>query len=329
MFGITAVAGTYNARNLPVSLYCNDATQRSYVCNPDSLLSDNAVTEINKLCRQVEESTGAHLLTVMVERVEGGDLYGFAKGLFEKHHVGNTQSTGLIMVIATKDRKWQISTGQGMEKYITDAAAAMLGRHTITPKMQQEDNDGAALAAIKDISTILLGNKELAEQYQNEADSLSHNAEDEQEWWTIGVFVAACLALILILIFCPFRTIMFIIALPFLILFWPIELVWYKLRRRKCSKCGTYSAKYSSKVKRKNCTSYIYYCTHCGKKVTISRHPFFDAGWYTENTGGHSGGRDDNNSPSTNGSSGHAGTSRSGNGTGSGTYGGGGAGGKW
>ena len=283
-------AGTYNADNLPVTLYANDTSQRSYVSNPDGLLSQTTVAEIDSICQKAEKATGVHMLTVVVENIDGGDPYKLAEDLFSKHHVGNSQNTGLIMVIAVKDKKWRISTGRDMEKYITDGAASLLGQHKIVPAMKEGNINLAAVSAIKELNTILMGDKELAAQYQKEADQLDHNdntKEKEEEetalYWFFGICGAGVL-LVLAFIFLSFKQIMTIIAMPFIILFWPIELVCYKLRKRTCQHCGKEGAKYVKKEQLSKVTNYIYHCPHCNKDTIVSREPVFDEDWYSEST---------------------------------------------
>lgn len=111
-------AGTYTVDNLPM-VYLQDKTK--HVVNPDGILSAQTVQQMDSLLYRLETEKGVQSVVAVVERIEGGECYDFAITLGNKLGVGNRQNTGLIILLSTQDRCYQILTGEGLEGTLPDA----------------------------------------------------------------------------------------------------------------------------------------------------------------------------------------------------------------
>ena len=99
-------ADTYTVDNLPM-VYLQDKTK--HVVNPDGILSAQTVQQMDSLLYRLETEKGVQSVVAVVERIEGGECYDFAITLGNKLGVGNRQNTGLIILLSTQDRCYQIS----------------------------------------------------------------------------------------------------------------------------------------------------------------------------------------------------------------------------
>ena len=91
------------------------------VCNPDGVLSADATQRTNLLLKALEKDKGIQTVVVVVKQLEGDDPYQFGMDLARKYGIGNKQRTGLIVILATEDRSYQILTGNGLEGTLPDA----------------------------------------------------------------------------------------------------------------------------------------------------------------------------------------------------------------
>jgi len=131
----------WTADNIPIP-YLSDNTK--YLSNPEGIISQGAADTINAVLRQLEDSTGIQTVMVVVGHVQDGDVQGFCNDLFAKYGIGlKGASTGLVITLATEDRKYFIAPGRGLEAYLTDAQCGEIGRRVIKPYAANGNWDAA------------------------------------------------------------------------------------------------------------------------------------------------------------------------------------------
>jgi uncharacterized protein len=65
------------------------------VSDPDSVLGAEYAERINTKLQEIERTTGAQVAVVVLDRIEGGDLVGFAQQLFALWGIGRAQGATL------------------------------------------------------------------------------------------------------------------------------------------------------------------------------------------------------------------------------------------
>jgi len=167
---VAAVAGVWTPENLPVP-YLQDRTQ--YVSNPDGVLPAEAVDSINRILGNLEREKGVQTLVVAVENLEGDDPYTFGMDLAEKYGIGEKgKDNGLIILLATKDRSYQILTGRGLEGTLPDAICKRVENRIMLPRLKQEDWAGALTGAVAACAAYALDDDTLLK---------SENADEDDE----------------------------------------------------------------------------------------------------------------------------------------------------
>lgn len=152
-------AKKWTPETLPM-VHLQDA--RRYVCNPDGVLSPDAVANTDRLLQALERDKGVESVVVVVKQLEGDDPYGFGMALGKKYGIGSkTQRTGLILVLATEDRSYQILTGNGLEGTLPDAICRRIQNRVMVPRLKQGDWDGAIVESVKAIDGIVRGDTSL------------------------------------------------------------------------------------------------------------------------------------------------------------------------
>lgn len=287
-------ATPYSASSLPT---IDD--RATHVSNPDGILRSTTVDSLNRMLLDMD-SHDVQCLVVCVRQIEDGDPYSFSIGLGQRFGVGGKRNLGIVVVLATDDRAYHITTGRGMEKYLPDAICARIANREMMPYLKNGDWDGALLAAARNIKGYLDKEPEIVEHLRSE------NATEEDLDGQLFVYIMLGGILLIFVMTC---------------------ISFYK--EKKCPQCGKHKLKKVSERTRtdKSGDRHIYrtyQCQHCHHVLTresvISNHDnSHDGGGFIIFGGGnHSGGF-------SSGSSSGGGFG----GFGGGSFGGGGAGGRF
>lgn len=158
---------------------------RKYVCNPDGVLSPQAVAVADSLLLHLEQKRGVETVVVAVKRIEGGDPYTFGMALSRKYGIGRKeQDSGLIIILATDDRKYYILIGKGLEGTLPDAICRRVENRQMLPALKKRDWDNAIVQTVYALARYVEGDKALV---GDKADS-----EDN----VLDMFLGLCIALL-------------------------------------------------------------------------------------------------------------------------------------
>lgn len=164
-FAISMFATVYTPDNLPIP-YLQD--ERRHTCNPDGILSQEAVAHIDSLLYHAEHTYGVQALCIVVGQIEGEDAFSFGMDVSRKYGIGNKQSTGLLFILSTQDRSYYILTGDGLEGLLPDAICKRIENHHMLPYLREGDWDNAMTQAISMTCSYLDGDESL--KYEEEED---------------------------------------------------------------------------------------------------------------------------------------------------------------
>ena len=181
-----AAARGWTPETLPM-VHLQDA--RRYVCNPDGVLSQTAVDTVDALLASLERDKGVETVVVVVKRLEGDDPYKFGMELGRKYGVGDAeQSTGLIVILATEDRSYQILTGNGLEGTLPDAICRRIQNKVMLPALKQGDWDAAIVGTMQAVDGYVRGDPLLHARKSGEGDG----------WGRLGGVAVALFVLVLV-----------------------------------------------------------------------------------------------------------------------------------
>lgn len=185
---------------------------RRYVCNPDGVLSQAAVHAIDARLMALEKQTGVQTVVVVVKSLDPDDPFEFGIDLSKKYGIGlKGKDTGLIVILATEDRSYQILTGEGLEGTLPDALVNRIQDQVMVPKLKDGEWDAAMVSTIEALDGVIRQDAELIEQYELE--------EEEMTWGEILLIIVILAGI--------------------------IAFLWYICwRSSKCPKCGQHSYGY-------------------------------------------------------------------------------------
>lgn len=177
------------------------------VMNPDGVLATATVDSINAMLLTLDRH-GVQPLVVCIQRIEGDDPYEFAIGLGRRFGVGGRKSLGVVMVVATEDRSYQIVTGSGMDKYLPDAICSRIEHVAMVPHLKAGAWDAALLSGVRMMKQYLDKDEELMAQLRAE------EAAEDWEAMVVGLVFALIPVVIIALI------------------------AWQRYKDTKCPQCG-------------------------------------------------------------------------------------------
>ena len=207
LFGITAQAAVYTPTSLPNPKEIN---RYDYVCNPDGIVDSNEVIALNRLARQLEDSTEVELCVVAVESIGEMEAFDFCYELFQRWGIGKEgKNTGVLLFLAVESRDIRIMTGGGIEGILTDAVCHDIIQKVAIPPLRNGDySDGLALSALRIYEVCSDGSAPEELRSMISATNRYHYADESEEnaWLEIFYYVGVPLlvfALIMVLSWMP------------------------------------------------------------------------------------------------------------------------------
>lgn len=162
---VLSAHAVWTPSTLPVQKEYVDSTDFDNVCNPDAgLISKDQEAKLNGILWDLHKKYGVQGLLILVKEIDPEDAYSFAIEVANKHKVGNKKTNlGFVMLVTTEGRDYSLLTGDGMEKYLTDAKLSYIARHTMVPKLKEEKWFEAMYDGLNDIEGLVTGETEITE----------------------------------------------------------------------------------------------------------------------------------------------------------------------
>lgn len=257
LLALTAQAKEYRPQDIrPVHL----EDRNRYTCNPDGILSQDAVNRIDAALRTIQDSTGIQSLVAVVSQIRGGDCFDFAHSIGETVGVGRSdKDNGLVILLCTEERCIQFVTGYGIEGILPDAICKRIQVNYMNTLFAQEKWDQGMVAGIEALKEVLLdGSMEDFDEPDETAELIAFSA---------AMFVIFVLVIVIIILI--------------------------DRKSRKCPHCGQIALKQVgitriSKINGIQKDLVTLKCSHCNHITTRTRTTAYSTS--NGNGGGHIGG---------------------------------------
>ena len=222
----------------------------NYVCNPDEIVASSDVVLLNRLARQLEDSTQVELCVVAVNSIGEMEAFDFCYEVFQRWGIGKEgKNTGVLLFLAVESRDVRIMTGGGIEGVMPDAVCHSIIQETLMQPLRNADySDAMALGALRIYEVCTDGAAPEELRQMTSATNRYHYADESEEnvWMELFYFVGVpCIIFALIIV---------LLLLP-----------------KKCPKCGKRSLKKTSEqiinratTRKEGLGVRSYCCKHCG-----------------------------------------------------------------
>ena len=152
---LTAWSQSYTVRSTPNP---QTADARSFVSNPDGILSAQTVSELNTKIDSLRQSTGTEIAVVALNSIGEQSIENFSLELAQFWGVGSKENNnGLLILFVMDQRKLRFETGYGLEGVLPDAVAFDIREQLIIPEFKKGDYDAGILAGVEAVIQTVKG----------------------------------------------------------------------------------------------------------------------------------------------------------------------------
>jgi uncharacterized protein len=130
-----------------------------YVTDLAGILKPDTRKQLEALCTELEQKTGAQMAIVTVRSLDGNSIQPYANDLFQHLGVGKKkQDNGVMLLVAPNDRKYWTEVGYGLEPIVNDARAGDAGR-LMLPYFRRGDYSSGVTAAAWQLAKYIADDK--------------------------------------------------------------------------------------------------------------------------------------------------------------------------
>ncbi|MEA2102370.1 MAG: TPM domain-containing protein [Thermodesulfobacteriota bacterium] len=135
-------------------MVCAAATPLTYVDDRAGIIDARARHALSGYLQELEQKTGTQMIILTVPSTNGVPIDEYSISLAEKWGLGQKgRDNGLLMVIASKDRKYRIETGYGLEGILPDSRLGGITRQYLVPAFKKGDYT----AGIYNTAVVIMG----------------------------------------------------------------------------------------------------------------------------------------------------------------------------
>jgi uncharacterized protein len=128
----------------------------SYVSNPDKILDEATVAQIDSLLGSLEKETSVQVSVVVLKSIGDADIFDFAQELFTKWGIGSKgNDNGLLLLLAKENRTVRFHTGYGLEGVLPDVTCKRVEREFMVPEFKEGNYNAGVLNGLKQVEKIL------------------------------------------------------------------------------------------------------------------------------------------------------------------------------
>jgi uncharacterized protein len=146
-------AAPLNAAETPIP-----AAPTRWVTDTANFMSPGAVSSLDSHLEGYEKSSGHQLIVYIAQTTGDAPIDDWAVRAFEKWKLGRKGiDDGLVLFIMAGDQKLRFEVGYGLEPVVTDATASRVINEVIVPRIRAGDRDGAVLAGMDAVMSVIGG----------------------------------------------------------------------------------------------------------------------------------------------------------------------------
>ena len=129
-----------------------------YVTDAAHVLSAEKIAALETRLTALDASTTEQIAVVTVPDMGGDYIEHYAATLFEKWGIGEAKKdTGVLLILAVKERELRIEVGYGLEGALPDSVANAIIQDEMVPLLKEGDYDGAVERGVASIVTAIDG----------------------------------------------------------------------------------------------------------------------------------------------------------------------------
>lgn len=130
-----------------------------FTSNPDWILEDWAVAQIDSICYDLRHRGIAQTAVVALREIDTDDVFEFAYELFSTWGVGSKSNSGIGVILVEEAREIRFVTGYGVEGVLPDAICKRIQNQYMLPYFRDGDYSRGMVAGLQAIRAVLNGSE--------------------------------------------------------------------------------------------------------------------------------------------------------------------------
>ena len=142
-----------------------DQKPQGYINDYAGVLSTAMEQRLESLADELAQMTGAQLAVVIIDSLKGERIEDYSIRLASRWQLGGSRgkgATGVLLLLAIKDRRNRIEISYGLEHTFPDWEAGSILR-SLRPPLRKANYDAAILLGVRQIADIILSSPLLLE----------------------------------------------------------------------------------------------------------------------------------------------------------------------
>lgn len=171
-----------------------------HVVDQAGLLQPAQAEELDQRLWQFEKTHGSQIAVLIVPTTQPESIEQYSIRVFDAWKLGRKQhNDGILLVVATQDRKLRIDTGYGLEGAIPDAIAKRVVAEIITPQFRAGNPLGGLIGGVEQIEKLIAG--EQLPPAKNRRGEVGNGGQGQfSELLVLGIVAATIIGSVLSLI---------------------------------------------------------------------------------------------------------------------------------
>jgi uncharacterized protein len=135
-------------------------TARGFVTDTARVLSDATIRRIESLATELQAKTGAEVAVLTVDSTAPLDDFTYAMRVVDEWRPGRKrEDTGLLVLLAIKDRKLRVLTGYGLEGILPDGLVGQIQDEEMVPALRTGNVDQAIERGVRAFAARIAADK--------------------------------------------------------------------------------------------------------------------------------------------------------------------------
>jgi uncharacterized protein len=168
----------------------------SHVSNPDNIISEQTVSQIDSVVIALENKSTAQVAIVLLNSIGEADIFEFSQDLFNRWGIGQASNSNGLLILLVKDKRTvRFHTGDGIEPILTDVLCKRIQREKMVPSFKDGNYDAGMLAGVVMAASVLNNPESFADSQQQYADEIPLYSIT---MWIIGMWMAIALIVFIV-----------------------------------------------------------------------------------------------------------------------------------
>lgn len=133
---------------------------QGFVTDTTGRVSGEARQKMTRLIEELKQKTGAEIAVLVVDTTKPLDDFNYAMQVADEWKPGRKgEDTGVVVLLALKDRKLRIVTGYGVEGILPDGLIGSIEDREMLPALKRGDVDAALWGGVSEIAGRIAASK--------------------------------------------------------------------------------------------------------------------------------------------------------------------------